>query len=271
MKPLIIIPARYNSSRFPGKMLHEMNGKPLIWWTALQASLTGYATFVATDHDGIAEAVSDLNVGVVRTSSKCRNGTERVAEAYEKLASGNPDILNEYDMVINWQGDNPLMPRMFAELMAQTSTVYAARGVDFDIITPYIYFNQNDSKALLEKRKNDIVGGTTVVTDTSSNALYFSKEVLPHISDINNIFSTPVKYHVGAYCYKPAALFEYALLAQTPLEKEEGLEQLRYVENGMKVKCIPMPYTGKIYNEVNNPADVAEVEETLKNNDIEMA
>lgn len=271
MKPLIIIPARYNSSRFPGKMLHQMNGQSLIFWTALQATLTGYDIVVATDDERIAEAVQSLPCDIVMTSPECRNGTERVAEAWECLGDEYGDEwLEQYDCVINWQGDNPLMPRRYVELMMYEFEEAMAEGRDFDVITPYIVFNHADAKTLIEKRKRDVVGGTTLVTDTMNNALYFSKEVIPHMKDIDNVYSTPVKYHVGSYLYKPEALLSYSLIAESELEKEEGLEQLRFIENGMSIYCAPMPHTGKLYNEVNNPEDVPPVEEALKTGDYDI-
>lgn len=268
MKPIIIIPARYNSSRFPGKMLHQMNGQSLIFWTALQATLTGYDVVVATDDERIAEAVQSLPCDIVMTSPECRNGTERVAEAWETLGDEYGDEwLEQYDCVINWQGDNPLMPRRYVEVMME-ALEYAPR--DFDMITPYIEFSHEDAKVLVEKRKRDVVGGTTVVTDTSGNALYFSKEVIPHMKDIENVYSTPIKYHVGAYLYNPAALLSYSLIAETDLEQEEGLEQLRFLEAGMQINCVQVPHTGVLYNEVNNLEDVAPVEEALKNGEYDI-
>lgn len=271
MTPLIIIPARYNSSRFPGKMLHQMNGQPLIFWTALQASLTGYDVVVATDDERIAEAVQSLPCDIVMTSPECRNGTERVAEAWECLGDEyGDDWLEQYDCVINWQGDNPLMPRRYVDWMLEEFEVAIAESRDFDIITPFIEFSQEDAKVLIDKRKRNVIGGTTMVTDTASNGLYFSKEVLPHIKDVDNVYSTPVKYHVGSYLYKPSSLLSYSLIEESPLEKEEGLEQLRFIENGMVINCLQVPHTGVLYNEVNNPEDVEPVEEALKTGDYEV-
>lgn len=270
MKPLIVIPARLNSTRFPGKMLHEINGKPLIWWTAFQASLTGFTTMVATDAKDIADAVSDLPVGVVMTSEHCRNGTERVAEAVSKLNDENEDFINEFDMIVNWQGDNPLMPRVYVELMVQSFNVFKQRDIDFDVITPYINLDHPSQKELIRKRREDIIGGTTLVTKTDGSALYFSKEVLPHIKDVENVMSTPVKYHIGAYCYKPEALVTYSLLEEDELEKEEGLEQIRFITNDIRIFCIPVPHDG-YYIEVNNPEDVPVVEAILLAGEDEIA
>lgn len=271
MKAIIVIPARYDSSRFPGKMLHPINGKPLIWWTAFQASLTGLATYVATDDERIAEAVKDLPVSVIMTSKHCRNGTERVAEAFEKLGDENEEYISQIDMVINWQGDNPLMPRLYVNLMKQTFDRFKYSGRhNFDVITPYIRLDHKDAKQLRRQRVNNIIGGTTVVTKTDHSALYFSKEVLPYMDELDNVYSTPVKYHIGAYCYKPEALLTYSLLEEGELEKKEGLEQLRFLENGLRVVCIPVPHDG-FYAEVNNPEDVAAVEAALIQGDDEIA
>src|SRR5438874_11264034 len=174
MNVAILIPARYQSSRYPGKPLVELTGaggmaKPLIQRSVEAARrVSGVSgVFVTTDDERIADACSAVGVGVIMTSSKCRNGTERCAEA---LAS-----LHDPDLVINFQGDALLTPPAFVEALI------ARMGEDHNalVATPAMRLRSDEVRALQAEEAEGRVGGTTVVTDAAGHALYFSKRLIP--------------------------------------------------------------------------------------------
>ena len=262
MKTSIIIPARYASSRFPGKPLVQLklpNGtqKSLIElsWQAAQAVKGVEDVFIATDDRRIAEAADMFGAKVIMTSEQCANGTERCAEAVEraKLTS---------DLIVNLQGDAPLTPAWFVEKL-----IKAMQGdPTAEMATPVLRLDRLTHGHFLEDRRKRRVGGTTAVFDNNQHALYFSKEVLPFI-DLSALASTtplPAFHHVGVYAYRPSALAEYLTWPQGPLEALEGLEQLRFLENGRKVKCVEVDARGKVFWELNNPEDVGRIESVIE-------
>jgi 3-deoxy-manno-octulosonate cytidylyltransferase (CMP-KDO synthetase) len=260
MSVLLVIPARYPSVRFPGKPLVELRGatgeaKSLIrrsWEAACEVSGVDRVV-VATDDDRIRTAAEAFGAEVVMTSDRCRNGTERCAEAAEALGGG-------WDAVVNLQGDAPLTPAWFVE------PLIAALAADpgADMATPVLRCDGRALAGFQEDRRAGRVGGTTAVFDTAGRALYFSKEVIPYT---NEAFApdapTPVFHHVGVYAYRPTALAAYAGWPQGVLERLEGLEQLRFLEQGHAVACVPVEGRGRPFWEVNNPEDVPRVEAML--------
>jgi 3-deoxy-manno-octulosonate cytidylyltransferase (CMP-KDO synthetase) len=257
MKSLIVIPARYASSRYPGKPLVELKGadgesRSLIRrsWEAAMAVSGVERVIVATDDERIASACAAFGADVVMTSSNCANGTERCAEAHDKLGGG-------YDVVINLQGDAPLTPAWFIEdlidgLIADEKAAIA---------TPVLRCDGAALNGFLEDRKNGRVGGTTAVFDKNMRALYFSKEVIPFTNEVYEAQQeTPVFHHVGVYAYRPGPLSAYPSWPVGPLETLEGLEQLRFLEQASKVLCVEVDARGRQFWELNNPADVARLE-----------
>lgn len=257
MSVLVVIPARYASSRFPGKPLVTLTGadgvaKSLIRrsWDAACVVDGVDRVVVATDDDRIADAVRAFGGDVVMTSSDCANGTERAAEAHAALGGG-------YDIVVNFQGDAPLTPPWFvADLIAGLlSDPNAAMA------TPVLRCDGAALNGFLADRRAGRVGGTTAVFDQGHRALYFSKEVIPYVGDtFADDAPTPVFHHVGVYAYRPSALAAYAGWAPGPLETLEGLEQLRFLESGHPILCVEVDAKGRAFWEVNNPEDVARVE-----------
>ncbi|MBY5974900.1 3-deoxy-manno-octulosonate cytidylyltransferase [Ferrimonas balearica] len=259
MDTVILIPARYASTRYPGKPLATLTGpdgaKSLIQrsWEAAMAVPEADAVFVATDDDRIAEAARGFGAEVIMTSESCRNGTERCADA---LVQGGLSP----ELVVNLQGDAPLTPHWFLsdliDAMRQDETL--------DASTPVLRCDPETLSMFLEDRKNDRVGGTTAVFDTGQNALYFSKEVIPYTGGKSfDPGAVPVFHHVGVYAYRPRALTAYGHWAEGPLEKLEGLEQLRFLENGAKLKCVEVDAKGRLFWELNNPEDIARIEKVL--------
>ncbi len=256
----IIIPARYASSRFPGKPLAPLRGvdgapKPLIQrtWDAAMAVPEADAVFVATDDDRIADAARGFGADVIMTSDTCRNGTERCADAVDRA-----DL--EPELVVNLQGDAPLTPPWF---LSDLIAAMRARD-DVDAATPVLRCDPETLHMFLEDRKAGRVGGTTAVFRADRQALYFSKEVIPFVGDQTFQPGTvPVFHHVGVYAYRPSALRRYGSWSEGPLERLEGLEQLRFLENGASMLCVEVDARGRVFWELNNPEDTQRIEAVL--------
>jgi len=257
MSVLIAIPARYASSRYPGKPLVQLKGsggvsRSLIErsWLAAQAVAGIEKVVVTTDDERIRDACTGFGAEVVMTSSACVNGTERCAEAHEALGGG-------YDIVVNLQGDAPLTPHWFVEdLVAGLH-----QSPDAGVATPVLRCDGAALNGFLADRKADRVGGTTAVFAADKSAMYFSKEVIPFTSEIyDDDAETPVFHHVGVYAYRPDALAAYPGWPVGPLERLEGLEQLRFMENGRRVLCVEVEARERQFWELNNPEDVLRIE-----------
>lgn len=254
MSVAIIIPARYQSSRFPGKPLAMLSSKSLIQrsWEAAQAVDGADAVYVATDDDRIAEHAETFGAKVLMTPPECRNGTERVFAAAKQLPE-MPDVL------VNLQGDAPLTPPHFVEALIAEMQAHP----DVQMATPALQCSAQTLSSFLEDRRAGRVGGTTVVFDANHNALYFSKEVLPYGADAAQVETLPVFHHVGLYAYRYSLLERYATWPEGMLERREGLEQLRVLEHGHPIRMVVVDAHGKEFWEVNNPEDIARVEGLL--------
>lgn len=260
MSTLLVIPARYASTRYPGKplvMLRDGAGqsRSLVerTWIAACAADGVDRVVIATDDDRIARAATGFGAEVVMTSPRCANGTERCAEALDAVGGG-------YDIVINLQGDAPLTPPWFiSDLIAALAAHPTA-----EVATPVLRCDGASLGGFLEDRRAGRVGATTAVFDIDGTALYFSKEVLPYTTaEFAPSEMTPVFHHVGVYGYRPSALAAYPRWAPGPLEQLEGLEQLRFLERGRPVLCVEVEDRGHRFWELNNPEDVARIEAIL--------
>ncbi len=255
MKTIIIIPARYASSRYPGKPLVMLKGKSLIQrsWEAAMAVEGVSAVYVATDDDRIREAAEAFGAKVVMTAESCANGTERLADAL-------PNLPEAADLYVNLQGDAPLTPAWFVEDLIREMVA----NPEVQMATPVLRCDAQTYANFVEDRKNDRVGGTTAVFDRNRNALYFSKEVIPYTGKtFGEGDDIPVFHHVGVYAYRPEALLAYGSWPVGPLERFEGLEQLRFLENGMPIRCVEVDGKGRVFWELNNPVDVARIESVI--------
>ncbi|MBW0159274.1 3-deoxy-manno-octulosonate cytidylyltransferase [Sedimentimonas flavescens] len=257
MSVLIVIPARYASTRYPAKPLVALTGasgvsKTLIQrsWEAAMAVKGVDRVVVATDDERIKAEAERHGAEVVMTSTECRNGTERCAEAYSNLGGG-------YDIVVNLQGDAPLTPAWFIEdLIAGLEANPWA-----ELATPVLRCEGAMLASLREDRHHGRVGGTTAVFGAGNRGIYFSKEVIPYTSESYAPDApTPVFHHVGVYAYRPETLLAYPDWPIGPLETLEGLEQLRFLENGRAVLCTEVEARGREFWELNNPSDVARIE-----------
>lgn len=257
MKSVIVIPARYASTRYPGKPLVPLKGatgevKTLLersWRAALAVSGIDKVV-IATDDARIETAAKELGAEVVMTSTEAANGTERVAEAHEKMGG-------DFDIVVNLQGDAPLTPAWFVEDLVAAMK----KNSEADIATPVLRCDGRALNGFLEDRREGRVGGTTAVFGAGNRGLYFSKEVIPYTgSTYGDDDLTPVFHHVGVYAYRPVALAQYPSWPIGPLETLEGLEQLRFLEQGRDVLCVEVEPRGQEFWELNNPGDVARIE-----------
>ena len=260
MSVLIVIPARYASTRYPGKPLVTLTGasgeaRSLIQrsWEAAQQVQGVDRVVVATDDDRIREAAQAFGAEVVMTSDTCQNGTERCAEAYGTLGG-------THEIIVNLQGDAPLTPAWFIEdLVAGLRANPQA-----EVATPVLRTEGSALRGFLEDRRAGRVGGTTAVFGTDHNALYFSKDVIPFTGQTYaDDADTPVFHHVGVYAYRPDALAAYPSWKAGPLEQLEGLEQLRFLERGRHVLCVEVDAKGRQFWELNNPEDVPRIEKML--------
>ena len=223
MKTLGIIPARFASTRLEGKPLKDICGKTMIQRVYEQATQALEHVYIATDDSRIEAEVKSFGGNVVMTSAEHTTGTNRCVEAYNIVQK---ELNIDFDAVLNIQGDEPLLePEILTSLMNcfnDPSTEMAT------LIRPV-----HDKKELLST--SDI----WVVIDKNDYALYFSREVIPHVRGAQKddwIEHHDYYKHIGMYGFTPKAIKQFALMDQTSLEKSESLEQLRWLENGGKIK-----------------------------------
>lgn len=224
MKTLGLIPARYASTRLPGKPLCDINGKPMVQWVYESASRALDLVYVATDDDRIAEAVRSFGGKVVMTSAQHDNGTSRCLEAMDILQSA--DQLS-FDVVVNIQGDEPMLE---SALLQSLTACFDDPTVEMSTIVSPV----RDSRDLLNESE------AFVVLDIHQNALYFSRSVIPFVKDIkrsNWLDSVPFYRHLGLYAYTVQALRYFQKMGPSFLEQAEKLEQNRWLQNGRKIRC----------------------------------
>ena len=253
----IIIPARFSSTRFPGKPLARLIGadglpRTLIEhsWRAAQAVTGARRILVATDDRSIAEIVERFGGEAVMTPAECANGTARCAAA----AASREDTP---DIVVNLQGDAPLTPPHVVEALVQ-------RLLDdpgLPAATAAVACRAGSLHHLLEDQRAGRVGGTTVVFNAHHDALYFSKRVIPYVGDGGGGGSAAAIFlHLGVYAYRRAALADYPLIAEAPAELQEGLEQLRFLHAGIRVGVVVCEAPSWEIIELNNPGDITLIE-----------
>ncbi|MDR0989417.1 MAG: 3-deoxy-manno-octulosonate cytidylyltransferase [Prevotellaceae bacterium] len=241
-----IIPARYASTRFPGKPLALLGGKSVIQRVYEQVADTLDATCVATDDARIAAAVEAFGGKVVMTSPHHRSGTDRCYEAYEII--GSP-----FDIVVNIQGDEPFIQS--SQLRTLKRCFHDGKTQIATLVKPFTPENGFEALANINSPK--------VVLDCNQNALYFSRSIIPfgRNHDRSQWLANHVYYkHIGLYAYRTEVLRQLTQLPQTPLELAESLEQLRWLENGYTIK------TGITLIEtigIDTPEDLARAQEML--------
>lgn len=240
-KTVVIIPARYGSTRFEGKPLAEINRKPMIYHVYQRSKKAKCAddVIVATDDERIKNAVEKFNGKAVMTSKEHKSGTERVAEVAQNI---------DADIIVNVQGDEPLI---CPEAIEQA-------------VMPLIEDKNIKMSTLMMKITNEAEYNDTnivkVVTDEEGFALYFSRSLIPYPREKEHL---KVYKHIGIYVYRKGFLLELADLQPTPLEQIECLEQLRVLENGFKIKVIETNYDSI---GVDTPKDLEVVKKFINRN-----
>lgn len=243
MKACIIIPARWGSTRFPGKALAQIAGKSLIQrvWEIALAVKNANAAWVATDDKRIAGHCKDFGASVVLTSPNCKNGTERVQETLKRLKI-RPQV------VVNLQGDALITPpeiieALIAKMLKDKNCVMA---------TPAYRLSPKELRMLKKAKSNSKTSGTTVIFDKKGLALNFSR------SKIISAYA-----HIGIYGYRPSALKKFVSLHESQLEKAEGLEQLRALENGIPIHAVVVNTKKRTLWAVDTPQDAKIAEEII--------
>ena len=245
MRFIGIIPARYASTRFPGKPLAILGGKTVIQRVYEQVSGVLEDTYVATDDERIYDAVTSFGGKVVMTSPNHKSGTDRIAEAARKIGG-------DYDVVVNVQGDEPFIRPAQIELLCQCfddpTTQIATLGKPFADIDAVD--NPNSPK---------------IVTDNHGFALYFSRSVIPFVRGVDHkdwLGHYPFLKHLGLYAYRTTVLHEVTRLPQSPLEKAESLEQLRWLQNGYRIRVAITDFETV---GIDTPEDLERAEQWLSN------
>lgn len=243
MNAIAIIPARYASTRFPGKPLADIAGRPMIQWVYDQASQALADVYVATDDTRIMDAVAAFGGRAVMTSDQHQSGTDRIAEA---VAAIQAQTGRTFDIVVNIQGDEPfIQPAQIQSLIScftspRTDIATLIKPITDEAVLP----NPNSPK---------------VVIGTRGQALYFSRSAIPFARGIAaGQWTDKHQYykHIGIYAYRTPILFEITQLPQSPLELAESLEQLRWLENGYTVQTAQTDFEGMA---VDTPEDLQRV------------
>lgn len=244
MKFIGIIPARYASTRFPGKPLALLGGKPVIQHVYEKVAAVLEAAYVATDDERIYDAVKSFGGQVVMTRTDHKSGTDRIEEAIEKIGG-------EWDVVVNVQGDEPFVAKSQLDTICHcfddSTTQIATLGKPFESMEAVQ--NPNSPK---------------IVVDNMGFAMYFSRSVIPYVrgkEESSWLTHYPFLKHLGIYAYRKDVLRQVTQLPQSSLEIAESLEQLRWLQNGFKIK---VGTTDVETVGIDTPQDLERAEEFLK-------
>ena len=244
MKFIGIIPARYASTRFPGKPLALLGGKPVIQHVYEKVAAVLEAAYVATDDERIYDAVKSFGGQVVITRTDHKSGTDRIEEAIEKIGG-------EWDVVVNVQGDEPFVAKSQLDTICHCfddpTTQIATLGKPFESMEAVQ--NPNSPK---------------IVVDNMGFAMYFSRSVIPYVrgkDESSWLTHYPFLKHLGIYAYRKDVLRQVTQLPQSSLEIAESLEQLRWLQNGFKIK---VGTTDVETVGIDTPQDLERAEEFLK-------
>lgn len=234
-KTVIVIPARFGSTRFPGKPLAKIAGKSMLQRVCEAAMLaanknTDIGVLVATDDERIMQHAKDIGVQAVMTPSNCVTGTDRVIAAVEQLDY-------QPQNVINLQGDAPLTPTTVLNALLHALETN-------QMVTPVMQLGWHDLDVLRNAKKSTPFSGTTAILNAENDAIWFSKQIIPAIRNEdklrNSMPKSPIHQHLGIYGYSLEILKIFATLPVGHYEQLEGLEQLRLLENGYKIKAVPV-------------------------------
>lgn len=261
MKTAIIIPARYGSTRFPGKPLVKLAGESMLSRVVSigrkAAEETGGIIAVATEDQRIADHCTEIGVECVMTSENCATGSDRVLEAAETLGG-------DFDFVLGLQGDAPFTPLDAPRAMLAAFKENPQR----EVITPVVRLRWSELDALRESKKTTPFSGTTAVIDTNGDAKWFSKNIIPAIRKEEKYRDadefSPVYQHIGLYGFRFDVLKRFVSLPAGHYETLEGLEQLRLLENGISIHTVTIDVDmGMAQAGIDFPEDVLRAEKIL--------
>ncbi len=264
MKTLIVIPARYGSTRLPGKPLAKIAGQTMLSRVVNNArnatnKFDNTEILVATDHEEIITHCNELDIPSVMTPVECPTGTDRVLSAIAQLET-------KPDFALNLQGDVPLLPVTVIEEMLE---IIQKEAKTLEVFTPVHQLSWEALDRMREAKKVSPFSGTTVTLNTNFDALWFSKNILPAIRKEEQLRQkgnmSPVWRHIGLYGYRLDILKQYAALEESTYEKLEGLEQLRLLENNIKIKAVPVQIPeGALLSGIDSPEDLERAEKALR-------
>lgn len=261
MQSVIVIPARYGSTRFPGKPLALIAGKTMLQRVAEAAGKAaeglGTQVIVTTDDERIADHARAIGQQVIMTPSECPSGTDRALAAIQQLPS-LPDV------VLNLQGDAPLTPPHIVRAVLE-----ALQDPAVEVATPVTQLTWDALDRLRRNKLNTPFSGTTAVVGPDGQALWFSKNILPALRKEDALrvkgAMSPVFRHIGLYGYKRQALEAFSRWPESCYEQLEGLEQLRFLENGVKIRAVVVEYGHyPAMSGVDTPEDVVRAEALIK-------
>lgn len=264
MKTAIIIPARYGSTRFPGKPLALINGRSMlsrVYQKGLQAASTdkNISVMIATDDEGIAAHAAEIGARCIMTNQECATGSDRVLQAAEK--SGE-----HFDFLISLQGDAPFTPAKVLKAIVDT----ISDNPKLEVVTPVHRLSWIDLDALRAAKLSTPFSGTTCIRDSNGRALWFSKNIIPAIREekkmrIAGMALSPVWQHMGVYGYRTDILQRFVKLPQSTYEIVEGLEQLRFLENGISIQTVEVSAEhGPLQSGIDSPEDLARAEAMIQ-------
>jgi 3-deoxy-manno-octulosonate cytidylyltransferase (CMP-KDO synthetase) len=258
----IIIPARYGSTRFPGKPLAKLGNKTVlehVYGKAITAvgQNPDVRISVATDDARIEKFCTDHGMPVVMTAETCKTGSDRVIEAADKIG------MRADDVVINLQGDAALIPlEALAAVLDEFWTQPMTR-----VATPIKRLRWDELDKLREAKKTTPFSGTTVTINAQNRALWFSKQIIPGIRAEDDLRKTskfsPVYQHLGLYGYQLSVLERFAGMTPGVYEELEGLEQLRFLENGIPIQCLEINPDVSVHAGIDTPEDLERAQKLI--------
>ena len=266
MSSLIIVPARYNSSRFPGKPLALIDGVSMVVRTARNAEAAAQKipdtiAIVATDDERIKRHCEENGILCVMTPSELPSGSDRALFAANIYSE---ESRKEIEFVVNLQGDAPFTPS--SHILACLKTLKDDAGLE--LTTPYIPLTWEALDRLRMDKKVTPFSGTTLISNENGLAVWFSKNIIPAIRKEGALREkssvSPVCRHIGLYAYRKAALEKFVTLPVGYWEELEGLEQLRCLENNMRIGCVAVSPAAIAISGIDTPEDLARAEVILQ-------
>lgn len=263
MKLAIAIPARFGSTRFPGKPLAVIAGKSMLQRVheVAQFAARDYAqtdVFITTEDQRIAEHAEQIGANCIMTPASCPTGSDRVLSAIRQL--------DEWpDFILNLQGDAPFTP---PAILRQIFDAFEANP-RAEVITPVHRLSWDDLDRLRERKKTTPFSGTTAIVKEDGQALWFSKNIIPAMRKEDELRTeldvSPVHQHIGLYGYRSDVLERFCGLTEGTYEGLEGLEQLRLLENGIHIQTVEIEIEqGAIQSGIDSPEDVKRAEAHIK-------